>query len=65
MKRRDVLTGAGALAVAGCAENQTADCEAGSQESFSWKMAGRPIFRVWVVALHGWRSKLSRLLRDA
>ncbi|MFQ5634626.1 MAG: TRAP transporter substrate-binding protein [Gammaproteobacteria bacterium] len=38
MKRRDMLAGAGALALAGCAE-QSADCgSSGSGESFTWKM---------------------------
>jgi len=38
MKRRDLLTGAGALALAGCA-SETEDCGAGAaEERFSWKM---------------------------
>ncbi len=37
MKRRDVLTGAGALALAGCAQEQACD-ESGGGRSFSWKM---------------------------
>jgi len=38
MKRRDVLTGAGALALAGCAAEPTCDNSAGGQQTFSWKM---------------------------
>ena len=59
MKRRDVLTGAGALAVAGCAENQTADCEAGSQESFSWKMV-----TTWPPNFPGMGSGVARMAKQ-
>ena len=59
MKRRDVLTGAGALAVAGCAENQTADCEAGSQESFSWKMV-----TTWPPNFPGMGSGVARMSKQ-
>ena len=38
MKRRDVLTGAGALALAGCAAEPTCDNSAGDQQTYSWKM---------------------------
>jgi len=38
MKRRDVLTGAGALALAGCAAKPDCDVAAGDQQTYSWKM---------------------------
>ena len=59
MKRRDVLTGAGALALAGCAENQAADCEAGSQESFSWKMV-----TTWPPNFPGMGSGVARMAKQ-
>ncbi len=38
MRRRELLTGAGALAVAGCAQEQNCDSAAAGGERFSWKM---------------------------
>ncbi|MDH3978749.1 MAG: TRAP transporter substrate-binding protein [Gammaproteobacteria bacterium] len=38
MKRREILTGAGAMALAGCAAEQKACDSAGGGETFTWKM---------------------------
>lgn len=38
MRRREILTGAGALAVAGCAQDQNATDNTVANESFEWKM---------------------------
>ena len=38
MKRRDMLTAAGALALTGCASNSDCESTSGNAERFSWKM---------------------------
>jgi TRAP-type mannitol/chloroaromatic compound transport system substrate-binding protein len=58
MKRRDVLTGAGALALAGCAQDQACD-SAGDGPSFSWKMV-----TTWPPNFPGMGTGVARMVKQ-
>ena len=57
MKRRDVLTGAGALAVAGCAGPQDCVGPDGTAETFAWKMV-----TTWPPGFPGMQTGVMRMV---
>ena len=59
MKRRDVLTGAGALAVAGCAGPQECAGPEGVAESFEWKMV-----TTWPPGFPGMQTGVMRMVEQ-
>lgn len=59
MKRRDVLTGAGALAVASCAGEQSATGTGRAAESFEWKMV-----TTWPPGFPGMQTGVMRMVED-
>jgi TRAP-type mannitol/chloroaromatic compound transport system substrate-binding protein len=59
MKRRDVLTGAGALALAGCASEQAAVEGATATERFEWKMV-----TTWPPGFPGMQTGVSRMVEQ-
>ena len=59
MKRRDVLTGAGALALAGCASERTGVEGATATERFEWKMV-----TTWPPGFPGMQTGVSRMVEQ-
>ncbi len=59
MKRRDLLTAAGAVALSGCAAEQTADCSEGNSESFDWKMV-----TTWPPGFPGMQTGVMRMVKQ-
>ncbi len=59
MKRRDILTGAGALAMAGCAGEQSATGPAGTAETFEWKMV-----TTWPPGFPGMQTGVMRMVEQ-
>jgi TRAP-type mannitol/chloroaromatic compound transport system substrate-binding protein len=59
MKRRDVLAGAGALAVSGCAAEQNCTDGQNSQESFEWKMV-----TTWPPNFPGMGTGVNRMVKQ-
>jgi len=59
MKRRDLLTAAGAVALSGCAAEQAADCSAGASESFKWKMV-----TTWPPGFPGMQTGVMRMVEQ-
>jgi len=59
MKRRDILTGAGALAMAGCAGEQAATGPAGAAEMFEWKMV-----TTWPPGFPGMQTGVMRMVEQ-
>jgi TRAP-type mannitol/chloroaromatic compound transport system substrate-binding protein len=59
MKRRDVLTGAGALALAGCASEQAGVEGATATERFEWKMV-----TTWPPGFPGMQTGVSRMVEQ-
>ena len=59
MKRRDVLTGAGALAVAGCAGPQECAGPEGAAETFTWKMV-----TTWPPGFPGMQTGVMRMVEQ-
>jgi TRAP-type mannitol/chloroaromatic compound transport system substrate-binding protein len=59
MKRRDVLAGAGALALSGCASDQSCDSTAAGTESFEWKMV-----TTWPPNFPGMGTGVNRLVEQ-
>jgi TRAP-type mannitol/chloroaromatic compound transport system substrate-binding protein len=59
MKRRDLLTAAGAVALSGCAAEQAADCSEGASESFKWKMV-----TTWPPGFPGMQTGVMRMVEQ-
>ncbi|MBT8421959.1 MAG: ABC transporter substrate-binding protein, partial [Gammaproteobacteria bacterium] len=59
MKRRDVLTGAGALALAGCAGPQESAGPDGAAETFEWKMV-----TTWPPGFPGMQTGVMRMVEQ-
>jgi TRAP-type mannitol/chloroaromatic compound transport system substrate-binding protein len=59
MKRRDVLTGAGALALSGCASEQSGNAPAAAGQSFEWKMV-----TTWPPNFPGMGTGVSRMVEQ-
>lgn len=59
MKRRDVLTGAGALAVASCAGEQSATGPTAAAETFKWKMV-----TTWPPGFPGMQTGVMRMVEQ-
>jgi TRAP-type mannitol/chloroaromatic compound transport system substrate-binding protein len=59
MKRRDVLTGAGALAVAGCTGEQVGCTDKGSQQTITWKMV-----TTWPPNFPGMGTGVARMVKQ-
>ena len=59
MRRRDVLTGAGALAVAGCAGPQECAGPEGAAETFTWKMV-----TTWPPGFPGMQTGVMRMVEQ-
>ncbi len=58
MKRRDMLTAAGALALTGCAAEQSCNDAAGSSETFEWKLV-----TTWPPNFPGMGTGVNRLVK--
>ena len=59
MRRREVLTGAGALALAGCAQEQSSDAQVCGNESFNWKMV-----TTWPPNFPGMGTGVARMVKQ-
>ena len=59
MKRRDILTGAGALALSSCAAEQSADTPGAEQQSFEWKMV-----TTWPPGFPGMQTGVQRMVEQ-
>jgi TRAP-type mannitol/chloroaromatic compound transport system substrate-binding protein len=59
MRRRELLTGAGALAVAGCAQEKNATDNTVANESFEWKMV-----TTWPLNFPGMGTGVARLAKQ-
>jgi TRAP-type mannitol/chloroaromatic compound transport system substrate-binding protein len=59
MKRRDLLAGAGAVALSGCAQEQTASSATTNEQSFEWKMV-----TTWPPNFPGMGSGVARMVKQ-